>query len=43
MTINADTYIHDMLAVSGGSNVFGGAVSGTRRSPSTRSRPPTRR
>ena len=26
MTINADTYIHDMLAVSGGINVFGGAV-----------------
>src|SRR6202171_6035528 len=26
MTINADTYIHDMLAVSGGSNVFGGAA-----------------
>ncbi|HVC65879.1 MAG TPA: helical backbone metal receptor, partial [Candidatus Dormibacteraeota bacterium] len=25
MTINADTYIHDMLAVSGGINVFGGA------------------
>ena len=26
MTINADTYIHDMLAVSGGINVFGGAA-----------------
>ena len=26
MTINADTYIHDMLAVSGGTNVFGGAA-----------------
>ena len=25
MTINADTYIHDMLAVAGGSNVFAGA------------------
>jgi len=25
MTINADTYIHDMLAVSGGSNVFASA------------------
>ncbi|MEX2223810.1 MAG: cobalamin-binding protein [Candidatus Rokuibacteriota bacterium] len=26
MTINADTYIHDMLAVSGGANVFAGAA-----------------
>jgi ABC-type Fe3+-hydroxamate transport system substrate-binding protein len=25
MTINADTYIHDMLTVSGGVNVFAGA------------------
>jgi ABC-type Fe3+-hydroxamate transport system substrate-binding protein len=33
MTLNADTYVHDMLGVCGGANVFGGAA--TRYPPVT--------